>query len=223
MSMNTFFKTIVLASMVCTTSVYANSATSIKITIANDLNKQKDDENFKEAIKFYTGEKGFRIVEKEFPTCPYDACKLSNDRVKQIDQEDGSRKYKIKIHDWRSAKNYFEQSVNSTKSSLSAEYILFMLLERMNYKDKFYDEFLMKDIKEALDINSQADYNKEIAKYLPMINANNSCRILYKSAEIYEKGYCNIPVNKDKAQELYGFAKTACDPKSMYGVLLKNK
>ena len=221
--MNTFFKMIVLALMMLITSSHANSATNIKITIANDLNKQKNDENFKEAIKFYTGEKGFRIVEKEFPTCPYDACKLSNDRVEQIDQEDGSRKYKIKIHDWRSAKQYFEQSVSSTNSALSAEYILFMLLERMNYKDKIYDEFLMKDIKEALDINTQSDYNKEIAKYLPMIKADNSCRILYKSAEIYEKGYCNIPANKDKAQELYGYAKTQCDPKSLYGVLLKNK
>ncbi len=221
--MKTLLKTIVCTSLIISTLIHANSTTSIKITIANDLNKQKDDENFKEAIKFYTGEKGFRIVEKEFPTCPYDACKLSNDRVEQIDQEDGSRKYKIKLHDWRSAKQYFEQSVNSTNSALSAEYILFMLLERINYKDKYYDEFLMKDIKEALDINTQADYNKEIAKYLPMINAENSCRILYKSAEIYEKGYCNIPVNKDKAQELFGYAKKTCTPKSLYGVLLKNK
>ncbi len=221
--MNTFFKMIALASMVCTTSIYANSATSIKITIASDLNKQKDDENFKEAIKFYTGEKGFRIVEKEFPTCPYDACKLSNDRVEQIDQEDGSRKYKIKIHDWRSAKNYFEQSVNSTKSSLSAEYILFMLLERMNYKDKVYDEYLMKDINEALGIKTQAEYNKEVAKYLPFIGESNSCRILYKSAEIYEKGYCGIPVDKQRASELYRHAKKVCDPKNLYGALLKNK
>ena len=206
-----------------TSMLYASSAASIKITIADDLKKQKDDQNFQEAIKFYTGEKGFRIVEKEFPTCPYDACKLSNDRVEQIDQEDGSRKYKIKMHDWKSAKAYFDKSIQETNSSLSAEYSLFILLERMNYKDKYYDEYLLRDLKEALDIKTQAEYNKEVAKYLPLITDSNSCRILYKSAEIYEKGYCDIPMNKDKAKELYGYAKKTCDPKNLYGVLLKSK
>ncbi|NBK98011.1 MAG: hypothetical protein EOM50_08335 [Erysipelotrichia bacterium] len=219
--MKTYFK--LLALMLTISTLYASSATSIKITIASDLEKQKSDENFQEAIKFYTGEKGFKIVEKKVPTCPYDACKLSNDRVEQIDQEDGSRLYKIKIHDWKSAKAYFDKSVEETKSSLSAEYSLFILLERMNYKDKAYDEYLMKDINEALGIKTQAEYNKEVAKYLPFIGASNSCRILYKSAEIYEKGYCGIPVDKQRASELYGHAKKVCDPKNLYGALLKNK
>lgn len=221
--MNKIVQTALFAVFLSASALYASSASSIKITIAEDLNKQKNDQNFQEAIKFYTGEKGFRIVEKEFPTCPYDACKLSNDRVEQIDQEDGSRKYKIKMHDWKSAKAYFDKSIQETNSSLSAEYSLFILLERMNYKDKYYDEYLMRDLKEALDIKTQAEYNKEIAKYLPLITDSNSCRILYKSAEIYEKGYCDIPMNKDKAKELYGYAKKACDPKNLYGVLLKSK
>lgn len=204
-------------------TLYANNAATIKITIANDLSKQKNDQNFQEAIQYYTGEKGFKVVEKEFPTCPYDACKLSNERVEQIDQEDGSRKYKIKIHDWKSAKELFDKSIAETNSSLSAEYNLFILLERMNYKDKVYSEYLLQDLQSSLGIATQVEYDKEIAKYLPMINSSNSCRILYKSAEIYEKGYCKILVNKNKAQELYTYAKTVCDPKSMYGVLLKNK
>lgn len=201
----------------------AESVATIKVKIAEDLDKQSSDQNFKEAMKFYTGEKGFRIVEKEFPICPYDACKLSNERVEQIDRDDGSRLYKIKIHDWKSAKNFFDKSMAENNSSISAEYSLFILLERMNYKDKVYDEYLMKDINDALGIKTQEDYDKEIAKYLPMINEKNSCKILYKSAEIYEKGFCKIQKNSERAKELFGYAKKVCDPKSLYGTLLKNK
>jgi hypothetical protein len=201
----------------------ADSVATIKIAIAKDIEKQKEDKNFQEAIKYYTGSKGFRIVEKEFPTCPYDACKLSNDRVEQIDQEDGTRLYKIKIHDWKSAKKYFDKSIEETKSSISAEYALFILLERMNYKDKIYDRYLMKDIEDGLGIKTQEEYDKEVAKYLPLIGKGNSCRILYKTADIYEKGYCKIPINKARAAKLYGYAKEVCDKNSLYGRLLENK
>ena len=201
----------------------AETAATIKVKIATDLKKQSNDASFKEAMKFYTGEKGFRIVEKEFPTCPYDACKLNNDRVEQIDKEDGTRLYKIKIHDWKSAKAFFDKSLQETNSSISAEYSLFILLERMNYKDKVYDDYLMKDITDALGIKTQEEYDQEVAKYLPMIDSNNSCKILYKTAEIYEKGFCKVQKNKERAQELFGYAKKACDPKSLYGALLKNK
>jgi len=215
---------IFMASVILVSSLgFAQNAATIKITIANDLKKEKSDKNFQEAIKYYTGEKGFRIVEKEFPTCPYDACKLSNTRVEQIDQADGSRLYKIKIHDWKSAKKYFDKSIAETKSSISAEYNLFILLERMNYKDKIYDRYLMKDIEDGLGIKTQKEYDQEVAKYLPLINKKNSCRILYKSAEIYEKGYCKIPINMDKAKELYGYAKKVCKPDTFYGILVQNK
>ncbi len=140
------------------------------LVITKYIKDYESDKNFKEAMEYYSGKKGFIMVEKEFPACPYDACKSNNDKVEQVEKEDGSRLYKIKIHDWISAKKEFDQSIEKYKNPISAEYNLFMLLERINYKDKVYDAYLLADMKKSLNIDTPEEYKKEVAKLSRELN-----------------------------------------------------
>lgn len=203
----------------------ANNIDTVVI-IKKVLNKTKkeyiEEPNYKQALEFYSGRKGFHMEKREFPNCPYDACKKSNDVVQGF-KENGKQYFNIKIHDFKSAKELFDKSIKETKNPFAAEKNLIMLTERINYKSKYYEDYLLKDMKKSLDIDGVEAINKEVQKNMPYITKENDSKIIFRVAEIYEKGYFGVPVNSLKALKMYKWITGKKDKKNMYTMLAKNK
>lgn len=182
----------------------------------------KEDKNYKEAMEYYSGKKGFVHEKRTFPNCPYDACEKSTDVVQSF-EENGERYYNIKIHDFKSAKALFDKSIVETKNPLSAERNIIMVMERLNYKSKHYEEYLLDHVKTSLGIDGTEAIKKEVQKNMAYIDTSNSQMMLYKAAEVYENGYFGIEKDIEKAKLFYQSVISKNDIKNMYFMLAKNK
>jgi len=220
---NFILKSILIALLVSSTQiiVFAKDSIDSKTVVIAKRIKVKDKE-YVEAMKYYSGEKGFTYQERSFPNCPYDACTKDSRAIKSY-MKNGRTYYTIKIHNFKKAKEYFEKSVKKYKNPLSAEKILIMILERINYKDKILDDYLFKTIKKELGLNSLVEIRDTIYKNALLIGKKNSTKIIYKVAEIFENGYAGIPKNTLKAKELYKLVLEKGNKNSMYYILAQQK
>ena len=192
------------------------------LVIIKQIDKLKEDKLYKEAMEYYSGKKGFTMEERAFPNCPYDACEKSNDVVQTV-EKNGQRVYNIKIHDFKSAKALFDESIATSKNPLSAEKNIIMISERINYKSKRYEDYLLEHVKTSLGIDGVDAINKEVQKNLLLINENNSAMMLFRAADIYENGYFGIKKEPEKAKHFYQLVIDKNDTKNMYYMLAKNK
>jgi len=207
------------------TTLYADEDILSKmphVVIIKQIDKLKEDKHYKEAMEYYSGKKGFSMEERAFPNCPYDACEKSNDVVQTV-EKNGQRVYNIKIHDFKSAKALFDESIAMSKNPLSAEKNIIMISERINYKSKRYEDYLLEHVKTSLGIDGVDAINKEVQKNLLLINESNSAMMLFRAADIYENGYFGIEKELEKAKYFYQLVIDKNDTKNMYYMLVKNK
>lgn len=212
---------LIFAALVTQTEINAGNNYNEAIVITKKLNKPKDI-NYAKAMEYYSGVKGFKYEERSFPNCPYDACTKDSRQVKSF-SKDGKTFYTIKIHNFKKAKEFFDKSVEVSKNPISAEKNLIMILERINYKDKILDDYLLKNMKKTLGLSSKKEIRDEIYKNIQIIGKENSVKILFKVAEILEKGYMGIPKNSLKAKELYQYVLLKANKNNLYYMLAKGK
>jgi hypothetical protein len=212
---------LVFATTVIQTEINAKNNYDAVVVITKKLEKPKD-VNYAKAMEYYSGVKGFKYEERSFPNCPYDACTKDSRTVKSF-SKDGKTYYTIKIHNFKKAKEYFDKSVEVYKNPLSAERNLIMILERINYKDKILDDYLLNDIDKTLGFNNKKMIKDEIYKNIQIIGKENSVKILFKVAEILEKGYMGIPKNSLKAKKFYKYVLLKANKNSLYYMLAKGK
>lgn len=213
----------ILATLGAFSSLYASEVNNLPyIIVSKQSEKFKEDKNYKEAMEFYSGKKGFWHEKKAFPNCPYDACEKNSDVVQSF-EENGERYYNIKMHDFKSAKALFDKSVAETKNPLSAEKNIIMIMERLNYKSRQYEDYLLEHIKTSLAIDGSEAINKEVKKNLQYIDTHNSPIMLFKAAEVYEHGYFGVEPDIEKAKFFYKSVIDKNDTSNMYFMLAKNK
>lgn len=205
-------------------AVSATSAYSETIVISKRIKKPlENDIVYKKGMEYYSGEKGFVIEQRTFPNCPYDACDQPTDDV-SFTMKEGVKYYNIKIHNFKKAKEFFDASVEKTKNPLAAEKNIIMITERINYKDKIFDEYLLKHVEESLGINGQEAISNEIRKNINLIGSKNSIKILYRVGLIFEHGYFGIEPNIAKAKSIYkiiNIKEEKSANKSLYYALAK--
>ena len=212
---------LVFATTIIQTEINAKNNYDAVVVITKKLEKPKD-VNYAKAMEYYSGVKGFKYEERSFPNCPYDACTKDSRAVKSFSR-DGRTYYTIKIHNFKKAKEYFDKSVEVYKNPLSAERNLIMILERINYKDKILDDYLLNDIDKTLGLNNKKMIRDEIYKNIQIIGKENSVKMLFKVAEILEKGYMGIPKNSLKAKKFYKYVLSKANKNSLYYMLAKGK
>jgi cytochrome b561 len=223
-SQNFKLKTLLL-SIVILSGNHSIEAKELKYDAAIVITKKipsLKDKNYMQALEYYEGRKGFIYEERNFPNCPYDACTKDSREVKSF-SKDGRTYYTIKIHNFKKAKEYFDKSVEVSKNPLAAERNLIMILERINYKDKIIDDYLLKEISRTLGINNIKEIRNEIYKNIQYLGKKNSVKILFKAAEILEKGYMGIPKNSLKAKKFYKYVLLKAKKDSLYYMLAKSR
>lgn len=199
------------------------STNQVEVHAHYGQSKIEKDKYFVEGNAFYHGQKGFKWEERSFPACPYDACEKNSDAVVSY-EKDGMRYYTIKIHDFKSAKRMFDKAVEENQNPLAAEKNLIMLMERVNYKDALYDPILLDHVRDSLGVSGAASIKNEIKKNIIFIGSEeNSCKVLYKAGEIYEKGYFDVAIDLDRAHDLYLKASKKCEQNNLYFVLSNAK
>ena len=233
---NTIAYSLLFATMVgmtfSTISVHASTLSSTMkqptligstIVISRSIkDKNRTDPSYMEAMEFYSGKKGYWHEIREYPMCPYDACFENNDSVQTV-EKDGMLQYKMKMHNFKDAKIHFDEAVAKNQNPLAAGKNLIMFMERLNYKDKYYDEILLAHTIESLGVKDTKQIKNEVKNNIQYIDETVECNILYKAGEIYEMGYFDIEPNKQRARELYTYASKSCEPNNLFFVLATNK
>jgi len=212
---------LVFATVITQTNINAKNNYDGVVVITKKIEKQKD-VDYAKAMEYYSGAKGFTYEKRSFPNCPYAAC-TKNTKMVQSFSKDGKTYYTVKIHNFKKAKEYFDKSVEVYKNPLAAEKNLIMILERINYKDKILDDYLLKDIDKTLGLKNKKMIRDAVYKNIQILGGKNSEKILFKVAEILEKGYIGIPKNSIKAKKFYKYILLKSNKNSLYYMLAQNK
>jgi len=85
------------------------------------------------------------------------------------------------------------------------------------------DDYLLNDIDKTLGLNNKKMIRDEIYKNIQIIGKENSVKMLFKVAEILEKGYMGIPKNSLKAKKFYKYVLSKANKNSLYYMLAKGK
>lgn len=138
-----------------------------------------DDRFYDLGKKFLSGEEGSISEKKIISNCPYEACKLNEDKVREIN---------VDTPNVRSGISLLEQSVENTSNIKSASLIISHLLDQINYKDKEQSKYLIIKIKKDYGL-SELEFKNKIKKYVDFLYNKKSCEGYYYIGQLSAYGY----------------------------------
>lgn len=176
-----------------------------------NLKAEEKINHFEIAMAFYKGEKGATIKTMTLPSCPYDFCKNA-DKMKEkmgVTKENGTEVIQIKKVDLKKALFFFQKSAYEDNNKEALDRALKLVLGELNYKDKTLDSYLVKSLKERLDLTPE-EYKVVLKSILSKAEELNTCYTSFKIAQFKEHGYMNIYDKSGSEKEYYKMAARIC-------------
>lgn len=169
------------------------------LMMINPLITKAQDIEYTDGLLYLQAQKGYTIVQKTINNCPYDKC-----RKDDTHKEDklNITTIDIKQPNYKKAIELLTISSNNLNPKASDK-LLDFLLKRLDYKSSTPDEYLLKQLKEEIGINSYDEYKKLIFQTLDNGIKAKACYSNYFYGEVYEYGYFGVGVDEKEAKRYY--------------------